>query len=457
MISSIVIKTVAVISTPIFTRLMSTEEFGITAAFTSWYSLLTVFCTLNLTYSIGRAKLDYGSDLSRYIGSMQLLSATVTAVIIAVSLFFIQPVSAFLGLDVPMTVLLMLYVFFSPAISYLQNGCRYQYKFKENIAIAWYLSFSTILLSLALILAVPGSKAMLRILGIVIPNCILSFMIWVKSILKKELIYHKEYWKYGLALSVPLVLHTISLNILSQSDRIFIMKMCGSSEAGIYSLIYSYGVVISTVAGAVADGWLPWFHDNYHAGNVDQIRENTKKVIGFDCFLGLACIALAPEAITILGGEKYADGLPCVIPIVLGIICQYIYTHYVNIELHLKKTIYVSLGTVFAAALNMILNAIFIPLYGFFAAAYTTLFSYLTLMVIHCVITGYILRVKLYDDGFAFASLFITSVISGLLFLVYNRNVIRYLFILIGFAAFVYIYRDFILRIINRKNRSYHS
>ena len=64
-ISSISVKAVSIITTPIFTRLMTTKEYGYVATFTTWYSLLSVFCTLNLSYSIGRAKLDFPDKLDK--------------------------------------------------------------------------------------------------------------------------------------------------------------------------------------------------------------------------------------------------------------------------------------------------------------------------------------------------------------------------------------------------------
>ena len=72
-ISSIMVKAISIITTPIFTRMLSTSEYGTVSTFTSWSGLLLTFFTLNLTYSIGRAKLDYPDKLDDYVGSMQLL------------------------------------------------------------------------------------------------------------------------------------------------------------------------------------------------------------------------------------------------------------------------------------------------------------------------------------------------------------------------------------------------
>lgn len=450
-ISSVFVKAIVFLTTPIFTRVMTQEQFGIAATFTSWCALLLPLCTVNLTFSIGRAKLDFPGELDNYIGSMQLLSALVTAVLAAICLILLKPLSALLKLDSVVVALIIVYLFFTPAINFMQNGYRYRYQYKQNIAIAWYTGVSTVLLSLILMLTMDGDRAMLRIVGIVAPNCMLSLYFWMRAIYHGNLHINLGYWKYGLRLSAPLVLHTISLNILSQSDRVFIQAIHGEAATAIYSLAYNYGLALSVVTNAIADGWLPWFHDNYFNGEFETIRKNTKRIVVLGCYVGLACIALAPEAIKILGGKGYEEGVGCVLPIVLGIVCQYIYTHYVNIELHLKRTKYVSMGTVVAALINVGLNSYYIPRYGFVAAAYTTLVSYFLLMIAHFFITRILLKVKLYQDGFMFGAMLITTILGIVVAQTYRSTPWRVGLIATGFASFVTLYRQYICAFVKKK------
>jgi O-antigen/teichoic acid export membrane protein len=204
--------------------------------------------------------------------------------------------------------------------------------------------------------------------------------------------------------------------------------------------------LISVITNSVSDGWLPWFHDALYENRRDEIRKNVKWIVGLGCYVGLACISLTPEAVQVLGGSRYLAGTTCVSPVVLGVICQYIYTHYVNIEMHLKKTKYVSMGTIMAALLNIVLNAIFIPRFGYVAASYTTLASYFVLMLIHFFITKKILKIKLYNDAFMFGSLAATTAISFGIVKTFEYRAIRYFIILLGFGSFIYIYRGFILK-----------
>ncbi len=69
-VSSVMVKAVSVITTPIFTRILTTDEYGYVSTFATWYSLLLVICSLNLTYSIGRAKIDFPDKLDDYIAHL---------------------------------------------------------------------------------------------------------------------------------------------------------------------------------------------------------------------------------------------------------------------------------------------------------------------------------------------------------------------------------------------------
>lgn len=441
-ISSIMVKMVAVITTPIFTRMLSTDEYGTVATFSSWHALFYVIFSLNLIQSIGRAKLDYKDKLDDYIGSMQLLSLIVSLGLSTIICIFIVPISEFFELSKFATALLMLYLIAAPSIQFYQSGYRYKYQYKQNVAIAWYTTLSTVILSLALIWTIDGNRAELRMIGIVIPTVVLSVFFWIKSIRNGHLKLNTEYWRYGLMISLPMILHSISLNVLAQSDRVVILKICGATPVAYYSLVRNYALLLLVVTDAINQAWQPWFHDNYNEGNTESIRKNTKLLVVFTCYFGLACTAIGPEAIYILGGEQYAKAAGCLPPMVLGVVCQCIYTHYINIELHWKKTKYASQGTVIAAVLNIVLNFIFVPMFGYVAAAYTTFASYCVLMALHCYITRKKIGVHLYYDGFMFKAMGITAVIALIVSLTYSNMIMRFGLMFIGFMSFLWVFRN---------------
>lgn len=439
-VSSISVKTISIITTPLFTRLMTTEDYGISATFTSWFTLLNVVCSLNLWYSVGRAKIDFPKKLNEFIGSMQLLALLFTLALESCAILFIDQVSDILELDQPLVIALFVYLLAYPAVQLTQAKFKYLYNYKGNIAITVYTTVVTACLSVVFILNMPNHMALGKVLGAVVSTGILAVVIWFIILRDKYVKIDLTYWKYALKISVPLILNSISLNILAQSDRLFITKFNGAHYTAIYSLAYSYAILINIILNAINEAWLPWFHDTLNDGMIRDIRNNVKPLVGLGCWIGVGCIAIAPEAIAILGGNSYKDGIWAVPPVTVGVVCSYVFQHYEHIELHLKKTWYISAGTVITAVINIALNYIFVPIYGFVAAAYTTLFCFFLLMFAHHAITHFIMKMDIYDNAFMYKALIITVILAAVFMVLYNYLWIWRWILIVIISAFYLVY-----------------
>ena len=426
-VSSICVKAIAIVTTPFFTRIMTKGEYGLASNFNAWYSVFIIFCSLNLTYSIGRAKLDFPGKLEEYVGSMQLLSFLTTVVICLICMPFVSPIAELLDMTVPLVYVLMVNLLLHPAVNFVQSKFRYSYKYKGNIFIAGFTTVVSVTVSFALMPVFDEAKQYAKILGSVTPIALLSLAFWIHSIVKKNARVNLTYWKYGLAISLPLIFHSLSLYILSQSDRVMITKMCGEDFNGIYTVAYSYAMLINIILSAANEAWLPWFHDTFFDNDTDLIKKKVKPLILLGCMLGIGCIAIAPEMMMVMGPSDYRLGVWAVPPITIGAVCQFIYQQYVHVELHMKQTKYISIGTMVAAGLNLILNFIYIPKYGFIAAGYTTMVCYFVLMFAHFVINRAVLKIHLYDDWFMFASMGSTVLVCAGFMALYNTILVRYI------------------------------
>ena len=68
------------------------------------------------------------------------------------------------------------------------------------------------------------------------------------------------------------------------------------------------------------------------------------------------------------------------------------YDLFASIEFYYGSTSFVMVASTFGALMNLILNAIFIPRFGFIAAAYTTLTCYIILMLMHYIFAMKVLK-----------------------------------------------------------------
>lgn len=95
---------------------------------------------------------------------------------------------------------------------------------------------------------------------------------------------------------------------------------------------------------------------------------------------------VSSEIIYYLAPQEYADSNYCVIPLIQSVFFTFLYYLPVGLEYFLKKTFYISIGTVSAAVLNVLLNYITIKYFGYKSAAYTSAFCYFIYFVFHMII-----------------------------------------------------------------------
>ena len=143
-------------------------------------------------------------------------------------------------------------------------------------------------------------------------------------------------------------------------------------------------------------------------------------------------------------------------PISAGVFFTSVAHMYSNILVYHKKTKYVMYGAAIAAVLNIVLNAVFIPIYGYMVAAYTTLFSYVLMAMLeafwairlHRKQTGENCNVYADKKILILSTVTVTLSLSGLIW--YQNNILRYIVtVIVAFVA-IYLLRNAIRQ---RKNR----
>ena len=99
--------------------------------------------------------------------------------------------------------------------------------------------------------------------------------------------------------------------------------------------------------------------------------------------LNLLLIGVAPEIIHIMTTPDYYSAIWVVPPIAVSSFFGFAYQLFVNIEFYHEKKFHVMVASIGVSILNIVLNAIFIPKYGFIAAGYTTVTSYIAFTFVH--------------------------------------------------------------------------
>ena len=80
-VSNMFVSALAFISTPIFSRLLTKDEYGQFSNFLAWMGIAQIAITLNIGASISRAKYDYEKDMDDYLSTLVIFNNITTFII----------------------------------------------------------------------------------------------------------------------------------------------------------------------------------------------------------------------------------------------------------------------------------------------------------------------------------------------------------------------------------------
>ena len=434
LICSFIQKGIQVITTPIFTRIMPTAEFGKYNVFNSWLSIFTIFVSLNLSGGIfSQGLVKYEDDRRNYSFSMQILNLILVIIALGVLLLFFS--LGFVSKFQIIMMLFMLAIIWSNAVFNLwATEQRVNYKYRNIVALTIFSSIIIPFTSILLIKLKLGG-AFSRILSAAFWGSLLYGFIFIKQLNNGKRDY-KKYWKHTFTMAIPLLPHYLSQTILNSSDRIMIEKMVGLSEAGIYSLAYSLSSIMILFNTALVQTLTPYIFKKIKEKKIEVISKVTFPALIFVAGVNILLMAFAPEVVAIFAPSEYSNAIWIIPPVAMSVYFMFAYDLFVKFEFYYERTKLISTATFIGAGINLILNFICIKKFGYMAAGYTTLICFIIYAVFHYVFMQKICNKELNGvKPFNLKTLLIiTLVFLGFGFAIlamYNYFAIRYAFILL--------------------------
>ena len=424
-ISGFLMKGMGLLTTPIFSRILTQEEYGGVENFYACLSIITILGSLSLSASLIRARFDYENELNSFVKSNLVLGTAITILGGGIILFNFSFFSDILRLDYKLFLLIIVSVVVSPAYDMFVQIERFQYKYKVVVLISMLNSIMGVLLSLLLIHFMENNY-WARILGGQIPVLVIGVVLYVYFLFKGKKI-RISYMKYALPICVPYMLHLLSGTILNCSDRIMITKMCGESDNALYSMSYNVAQAVNVLWMAMNSAFMPWQCEQLHSKAYSKIKKYSYVyiLVFICCVMGMMLIA--PELLMILGGKRYVEAKNVIPPVMMGYVFLFLYSLYVNIEQYEKKNAGMAVATMTSAIVNIFLNVVLIPLFGFEAAAYTTMISYFLLFLLHYILVSRMKMEKCFDSKLIWTVSILLSIISIGIIKLYDLVFLRFL------------------------------
>lgn len=185
-----------------------------------------------------------------------------------------------------------------------------------------------------------------------------------------------EIWRFGW----PVALWMLCQQSLVVSDRYFLQKFAGYSEAGIYSSMYdvivrSFSLLFMPITLAVH----PLVMSRWNAGNrkhaLHAIRSGMKYQALMFIPIGICLVVLAPWVSRLVLGKENAGAAGIVLPLAVGgFLWQVCLLSHKPLEI-LCQTKRMLAGILAALAINVAGNWLLVPKYGYRVSAYLTVAS----------------------------------------------------------------------------------
>jgi O-antigen/teichoic acid export membrane protein len=415
------------ITISIFTRILPIGDYGTYSVYTTWLSVFTCLISLGIASSISTAKYDFEEEFDQYISSVLFLGIIMLGVFIGLGYIFKEPLGMLLGISSKIIIILFMNSFFMYVMDIITTKYTILGRYKSYVFISIASALGTVLLSIVMILNMTSDKYMGRVLGGFIVSGVFAVVITISLLRNGRKLINKNYWSYGLKVSLPLIPHVLSGIILMQFGRIMINHYSGASATGVYSFAYNLGTILNVFYSATNKAWLPWFFQNMSEQNYDEIKEKAKYYIILFTFVTFLLIFVTPEIVAIMAGEEYKSGTQIVPIIILSNFFIFLYSLPVNLEFYLKKTYFISVGTLACGVLNIVLNVIFIPKYGAIAGAWTTLVSTIVLFIFHYVIARKLVKEVIFPIKYFVISTVVISLVGIVYYFIANTLIIRYI------------------------------
>lgn len=438
-ISSLVTKGISFITTPFFTRLLSTNEYGQVSLYYTWLQLFGIVAMFCLYYGVfNTGMVDYPKKRNEFSFSLLMLANIIT-LLFSVVLFIIYPaIDNYIGLDLPLLLLMCVSFIFQPAYVFWATKQRYELKYKGVVFWACFCALISPVIAILAILFNPGTSAVYnRIFGAEIPLIIIHIGFFIYLGYKVGFKADRGYWKSAFFFNLPLIPHYLSSYLLSSSDRIMIANLIGNEATAFYSVAYSVASIALVIWSAIDSSLVPYTYEHLKRNNIKPIRTITASLLlVFTCGC-LLVILFAPEVIWIMGSDTYMEAIYAIPPVVGGTFFQVQYFLYSNIIYYYKKPKYVMIGSLSAMTLNLVLNYLFIPKFGYLAAGFTTLFCYGCQALIDYLAMKKVTGNDIYNAKFVLCLSVIVIAISSLSLLLYRNNILRYILIGVMLLALV--------------------
>lgn len=205
-----------------------------------------------------------------------------------------------------------------------------------------------------------------------------GYIIWKKSIPKAKLDRYIFPTKVLLDCCVPLVISTVSYQIMAWTATILLGVWGTESEIGIFSVAVRTANLVSFILISVNSILAPKFADFFWRGDHESLEETAQKATTIMTLIASPLLLICfifPDWFMSIFGPKFSEGGNILIILAIGQFVNVITGSVGYLLMMCGQQKVMRNNSTIAAILTVIISCIIIPQYGISGAAFTTTFS----------------------------------------------------------------------------------
>lgn len=380
------------ISVPIFTRLLSRSEYGMLSVFGSLITIFAIFMGLHIHGSIIRHYHEKTEDFDGFLGSNVVFMTVFNVMLATVLYFFAGAIARAVGIE---SGLLFAAVLVSAVTIPINMLLYYLVAARKSKGYAFFtvlMDAAMLAVAVAWVWSLAENRYWGKVYATLAVTALFSVYALYRLVKTSRISLNLQHVKYSLKFGVPLIPHALSTTALIHFDRVIINQLAGSSDTGLYHVAYRVGMAMNAVIMATNNTWVPIFFEAMREELYEKIGRLASNYARYIYFCAVCLILFSREVVVLLADREFHAAMHLVPIIVLSYVFFFLYTLYACFSFYRKKTVLISLNTMIACGANIGLNYWLIPQFGYSAAAYTTLASYLLLFALHYLNARFVLK-----------------------------------------------------------------
>ena len=339
---------VGMLGTPIFTRLLSAEDYGLFALFTSITGIIQVPLGLELSGTVCYSALEkFRKGRRRLMWAASHITLLGAGAFLVLFLLFSRPLGDMLALADSLLFLAPIYSLCTAIISLV-------------CLINILLALGTPLLSFLFIKM--GITSSGRMLGAALASLIIALPLFIIMQPRGAVPFPSAEGKYLLGSALPLLPHYSATSLIIRLGEIILANIQGGGAIAKFSVASSVGFSLTIVSASLLSSLGPWLVRRLNDGGVLRIRQivNLSTLI-----ISLAVIllsALAPELLSLLAPSEYSDAVLIVYTLSLSVLPMFLSGVFTTLSPHKKSGIKGSFPAILALSASVLSALLLVPL-----------------------------------------------------------------------------------------------